>query len=242
MTSGDNQYYKNDKDVCSFFTSISEDFDTRYNRDRDFRNRFDVWRALLDKYALPGGKAIDLGCGSGIYSYYLSTKGMIVTGIDGSEGMISLCNSRKEKTKTPNVTFKKAEIPFFNSSSILKSHLVISSSVLEYIDSLDDTIDLVTQLLVTNGYFIASIPNAKAIYRRMLNATFKYFKKPDYYRYVINQFTAEQFKDIVEKRGFRAEDFIFYGKSNPISMACRAIGVGPEFTSTLLVGVFRKIS
>lgn len=73
-------------------------------------------------------KVLDLGCGTGVYSYWLNEQGLSVTGIDISSGML---NVAKSKVNADQIKFLKGDIehlPFENETF----DLVISNIVLEF--------------------------------------------------------------------------------------------------------------
>ncbi len=134
---------------------------------------------------IPKGQVLDLGCGSGIFSFYLAeNKSCQVTGVDGAENMIGLCNQRRDALGLDQVKFLKAEIPL--SPDTVDGHFdaVISSSVLEYIDDLEAVVRDINTRLGQGGILIVSFPNRDSVYRRMEKWSYRLLGKPAYYQYV----------------------------------------------------------
>lgn len=89
-----------------------------------------VEKELMKEVAKPqkGEKALDLGCGTGIYSYWLYEQGLDVVGIDISKNMLDVAKKKKD---AKNITFLQGDIsnlPFANETF----DLVISNIVLEF--------------------------------------------------------------------------------------------------------------
>lgn len=61
---------------------------------------------LVLEFFLPGGKTLDIGCGSGRDSAWLSANGFEVTGIDASLGMLNEARKRH-----PQLTFSQVALP-----------------------------------------------------------------------------------------------------------------------------------
>lgn len=72
------------------------------------RTRIPQWfKDVIDSKWISPCKTLDVGCGNGYYSYYLSKKGYFVKGIDVSEDIINYANNNY---KNSNLTFKKESI------------------------------------------------------------------------------------------------------------------------------------
>lgn len=69
-----------------------------------------------EEYLLqPGGKLLDLGCGSGWLSFHFAEQGMSVLGIDLSREQINSANELKAKKGVGNVEFECADFMDWNS-------------------------------------------------------------------------------------------------------------------------------
>lgn len=64
---------------------------------------------IVDNKILSGGNTLDLGCGTGNYSFYLAKHGFTVTGIDFSEKALQIAGERNKALHLP-VTFIKADV------------------------------------------------------------------------------------------------------------------------------------
>lgn len=197
-----------------FHSAIATRFDTNYQYKKSFIERFTIWTKLIDKYNLENKRIIDIGCGSGILSHYLATKGNIVTGIDGSSKMIDLCQEKFNSLCT-NPTFIQKSIPF-NPNDFMQFDGIICSSVIEYIKEIDLTLDLFNDLLVESGHLIISVPNGLSIYRKLEKVFFKILKRPKYYKYVYNIYSFDKFKHLIENKGFKIDEVQYFGRSTSV--------------------------
>lgn len=72
------------------------------------RTNIPVWfKEVIDSKWVKPCKTLDLGCGNGYYSNYLSKKGFKVTGIDVSKKIIDFA---KQSYKHKNLEFRQADI------------------------------------------------------------------------------------------------------------------------------------
>jgi SAM-dependent methyltransferase len=65
------------------------------------------WPFLERVFATPGGRLLDLGCGTGEHSRFLASKGFDVTGIDSSPSMIEKAT---DTPVPPNLRFVRGDI------------------------------------------------------------------------------------------------------------------------------------
>lgn len=226
-------------DVLSYFSNNAIEFSEEYKAKAEFKERVFVWSGLLDKYAEPPMTAFDMGCGSGIFSFYLAEKGLNVVGFDATSEMIELCERQKEAHAISNVRFIETLLPFAHYADIGLADLIICSSVLEYIDELEQTLKQINELLTPQGIFIFSLPNAESIYRNLEKIMFKLTDKPRYLKYVKHILTLDYTKLLLEKIGFTLIDTQYYARVSSLS---RLLGVflPPKYIDSLFVAVFQK--
>jgi 2-polyprenyl-3-methyl-5-hydroxy-6-metoxy-1,4-benzoquinol methylase len=225
--------------VTDFYSETSSQFNHKYQTSATFIERFEVWTDLFKKYIKPSENVLDLGCGSGIFSQYLSQKGSTVLGIDGSEKMIDLC----EKANTPtlsNLQYQLETLPFEN--AFLESHqfdVIISSSVIEYIKQDTLLLEQIHYLLKPQGIAIISFPNSNSIYRKIERFIFKITGKPAYYEFVKRLYDEELITQKLNLIGFEQEEIRYYPKRN-IVLKTLNLFLPKQTTATLFVGVYRK--
>lgn len=72
-----------------------------FNQGKNYREECDFLETMFKKYSSNEVKSIlDLGCGTGLHDLELSKRGYEVTGLDLSENMIEVANSRKNEKLT----------------------------------------------------------------------------------------------------------------------------------------------
>src|SRR5579872_7201781 len=94
-------------DAVGHFSATVREFHNYYQSRPDFEERLPVWHHLLTRYAVPGGLAIDMGCGTGMFTFELAKLTGQVIGVDGSADMIAFCNTRRAELGVDNVTFRQ---------------------------------------------------------------------------------------------------------------------------------------
>src|SRR6185437_12599458 len=114
-------------------SEIAHDFDAGYQRSPLFRQRFEVWSAMIARHLPPGGRVLDAGCGSGVLSFAAAEQGGEVTAFDASPEMIGICESKLAKHPGWKVKFELARLEEALRFGEAAFDLVLCSSVLEYV-------------------------------------------------------------------------------------------------------------
>ncbi len=228
-----------EKTVVESLSKNAESFTDRYSHDRNFIQRYERWTTTLDKYLKNVHSAYDMGCGGGILSLYLASKGIQTTGFDGAEGMLEVCNREKKERQLSNVNFKQAMLPMTDYSSLEKVDLIVSSSVIEYIEDIHSTISMFQDLLKPKGKLIVSFPNRDSFYRKIEMGLFRTIGKPAYFRFVKNIWTKQEAEKLFSKFGFRLVEHSYFSNQSVISRMAGLVG-GDKRSGNLTLMVFEK--
>lgn len=232
---------KNNTKVIQFFNDTAREFSANYNNNPDFKERYQILTGLLNKYATAGSTALDLGCGNGVFSFYLAKKGLNVVGVDASGKMIELCEKQKSQLSLNNIRFLKGELPFIETDNIPQADLILSSSVLEYIEKFESMLDLFGRLLKQNGILIISLPNARSIYRKVEKLMFATIRRPEYFKYVKNVIVPEVVEIYLKELGFKMIEVDYYGHSPVLSKITKKLKFSPQYYNNLFVSTFKKV-
>jgi len=229
-----------DDDAVSHFSGYAEHFHGHYQDRAEFRERLEIWHELLDRYAVPDGRSVDLGCGTGVFTLYLAAKGGDVTGVDGAPNMIRLCEQQKAERGLQNVRFMQARLPAVDEPALRNADLVISSSVIEYVPDLEATLALFGRLVKPGGTLIVSMPNRQSLSRMYERLKFKLTGQPHIYRHIIHFTTPRALARRLASAGLRLEEVRYYTHFTRVARLTRALGCPPVLTEDLFVAVFRK--
>jgi len=220
-----------------YFSDTADKFKNLYSHASDFQDRVRVWTEILNRYATGARSAIDLGCGSGVFTFYLVNKGLEVVGIDAADRMIELCQQEKKRRGLNTVKFFKSELPALQNVKLEKADLIISSSVLEYVEDLHETFETIRNLLSGNGILVVSFPNSYSIYRWIQRFAFAILRRPKYYRYVKHILSPDSLAKILDKHGLIIREVRYYAHRSPLLRACRVLRLPEKYTEDLFVAV-----
>jgi SAM-dependent methyltransferase len=145
-----------------FFDETAGGWSSRYDRDPNMasrRRRFS--EALRSRLAAPAD-VLDFGCGSGDLGLHLAGCGYRLTGCDLSAAMIEQARAADLAHSAKWVALEKvppaSPLPFDDSSF----DAVISSSVLEYVGTVDDTLGEINRILRPGGWILATVPDMRS--------------------------------------------------------------------------------
>lgn len=225
-----------ENNVVDFHDVIASSFNDRYETSKAFQERFTVWIRLFERYLKPTDHVMDLGCGSGVFSDYLAGKGCVVTGIDGSEAMITL---GKQKKMAGSVRYVVQSLPLPNPTQYAPQDVLLMSSVLEYLDDITEMLEQANVLLKPNGLLIVSIPNHISVYRAIERVIFWLTKRPTYFAFIRHTSTKLKFNKWLTQLGFEPLETVYFSSYDPISSVLKPF-FAEQYVNNLLVGVYRK--
>ena len=107
---------------------------------------------------IPKGNILELGCGTGHWSKWISEQGFEVQGIDISEKMLEKARSKQ----IPNCKFEIMSMTDLNFEDESVDNIIAVTS-LEFSIDLDKTFSEIKRVLKPNGFFIAAVLNSNSV-------------------------------------------------------------------------------
>ncbi len=227
-------------DAVVWHSDTAVDFVASYCKDRDKKERYQIWTNLIGQYSHKEFNVIDFGCGNGIFSFYAATFNKKVYGIDASDRMISLCEAEKAKKKIQNICFIHARIESLPQLPINKADLIICSSVLEYLNNPSGFLEIMLRFLKESGFILISVPNRSSLYRKMEPFLFRFTGRPRYYAYVRNVMTLKAMILQLKKYGIKTLGYHFYGQTRFLSPLLRRVRFR-QYSDNLFVIMGKKM-
>ena len=149
---------------AQFHDRLAGSWNDNYSRG-GFRKRLAFVRRLIESLVLPGQVWLDAGCGAGILTVELSSLGAGGLAVDGSPEMIGAAireagpraDGFRFETVTSIAAIEVADATFDG---------VLCSSVVEYVESIDQAFAELSRVLKLGGKLILSVPNRSSPIRR----------------------------------------------------------------------------
>jgi 2-polyprenyl-3-methyl-5-hydroxy-6-metoxy-1,4-benzoquinol methylase len=229
-----------DGDAVRYFSNYVKQFHSLYDDRAEFQERLEIWRGLLDRFSVPGGVAIDMGCGTGVFSFYLASKGGQVVAIDGAVDMIRFCEERRDQEGRGNIRFVHARLPHIDEAALPKADLVISSSVVEYIEDLDATLALFSRSLKPGGTLIISLPNRLSISRHYERLKYRLSGEPHIYRHIRHFSSPRRLARQARQLRLTLEEARYYTHFTRLARLTRWLHLPRPLSEDLFVAVFHK--
>jgi len=122
-----------------------------------FRRRAEFFVHEILPQLPAGGRWLDVGCGSGVFSRMLVARGCEVLGVDASPAMIEAANAEP----APGLAFRCATIDSLAEEN-MRFGGALCLSVIEYAPSPREALEIIARLVEPGGWFALSAPNALA--------------------------------------------------------------------------------
>lgn len=94
-----------------FNKDYSKIYDSLYKK-KNYKKEFNLIKKIIKKNFLTPSSLLDLGCGTGEYSYLMTKLGLKVVGVDRSYQMLKI--AKKKYYKNPKLKFLKSDIEKLN--------------------------------------------------------------------------------------------------------------------------------
>jgi glycosyltransferase involved in cell wall biosynthesis/ubiquinone/menaquinone biosynthesis C-methylase UbiE len=196
----------NPYDVKEWYDGLAKKWGDNYiYHDKSFSERLKNVHQLVNELN-EKSHILDIGCGSGeitasVYERFRCN----VTGIDVSDKMIEHC---KDHYSEKNLSFELGDILNLHFPS---GHfdLVLSLSVIEWLEDYEGAIAEVSRVLKLGGQWIVSLPNWVSPFRKIEKHKGVFFKN-SYLRYQKNHVPISEFKKVADSHGLKTTESIFH--------------------------------
>ncbi len=212
-------------DAVAWHSEIAARFDERYSSSPAFRERLAVWSELIDRFGGSSSRVLDAGCGSGVLTMIAAQRCAEVAGFDASPEMLAIAQERARAEGGANVELRIARLPDLTFLGEQRFDLVMSSSVLEYMDDLWQTVDALLTHLAPGGVLLISLPNGASLYRRAEQLSYKLSRRPRYFATVRHVPNPATIVDGLAARGLAVEEVRYYAPTPFLSKLMRPLGL-----------------
>jgi 2-polyprenyl-3-methyl-5-hydroxy-6-metoxy-1,4-benzoquinol methylase len=229
-----------ERDAVAFHSAIAEEFHASYDIDANRLERIELWRRYLDKYAKQPAFAYDLGCGSGELTCELASRAGKVVAIDGSDVMLAIAAETAKSRGLKNLLFRKERLPIENTVGLQTAQLVISSSVIEYLTSVDAAFEFVRKLLSPGGVVIFSVANKDCITRKIARFIQRITGYPRYLGFVRHFFDEKEIHSVLKRTNMRYVEHTYFDGKDRLNRALSLV-VSDRKTCNLILVVAQRI-
>ena len=193
----------------------------------------------IERYLPAGGSVLDAGCGSGVLSFVASQRAGSVVAFDGSEEMIRIARRKIAPSNSGNVSIAVAPLTEICSFGTGSFDLVISSSVLEYVDDIDAALRAHAEMLKKDGILLVSMPNGESLYRWLEGGVFRISNHPRYRRCVYHVPRAAMFEQRLRRASLEPLETVTFAAVPVLGRVLRAVGLGSRSDMMFLTAAGR---
>ncbi len=222
-------------DAVAFYSGTALAFHKSYATDSNRLERLSVWRCHLKKYAQPVHLAYDIGCGSGMLTCEIAPLAAQVIGIDGASGMLTLAKKYLTERGVSNVSFVESRLPISDTSELSPAGLLISSSVIEYLDNIEEALLFMKSLLLPGGIIIFSISNRNSISRKLVRFVYRLTGRPKYFGFIRHFIGERDVQRLLNEAGLEYLTHTYFGGRDWVNRILGSVFPARLATNMILV-------
>jgi len=226
-------------DPVAFHSEIAADFHASYRGDRNRRERVRVWNELLDRYARNAKFAYDIGCGSGVLACDIARRGIETIGIDGAVGMLRLSEQTACNQGLANISFQQHRLPISNTTGFRQADIVISSSVIEYLNSIPEALMFLRALLRPEGVLMFSVSNRSSLSRAVVRWVHRLTGRPRYFGLLRHFMTVQDIQADLGICGLTYIEHVYFGRSDRLNRVLSRF-LSPKYSSNMILVVAKR--
>jgi SAM-dependent methyltransferase len=146
------------REVLRLFEAKAEGWAAKYAPDGPLADRLPRLSAAVRRYAAPGSRVLDLGCGTGELARALAAAGLQVTGCDVSPSMLLQANrDGGRRARWVQLEPGWQRLPFGSAAF----GVVVASSVLEYVAEPEAVLRECARVLRPGGVVLYTVPDLR---------------------------------------------------------------------------------
>jgi ubiquinone/menaquinone biosynthesis C-methylase UbiE len=222
------------EDGVNFYSKVAPDFHASYSRDANRQERVRVWDEFLDRYARGATFAYDVGCGSGVLACALAKRGIESIGIDGASGMLAIARRTAVEQGLANLSFQQHRLPIADTSGFRAADLVISSSAIEYLDSIPQALRFLRNLTKESGFVVFSVSNHDSVSRKLVRTVHLLTGRPRYMKFLRHFMTVDEIKRDLAGAGLEYLEHAYFGGADRVNRLLSSF-LPPRLTSNMII-------
>ncbi|HTT02842.1 MAG TPA: class I SAM-dependent methyltransferase [Steroidobacteraceae bacterium] len=226
-------------DAVGYYSQAAPEFHASYEHDANRVERMRVWTGFLDRYAPGVDFAYDIGCGSGILACELARRGIETRGVDGAAGMLTIAQRSAQAASLRNVSFEQHRLPVPDTQAWRRAELVVSSSAIEYLDSIADALAFLRNLLEEGGVTIFSVSNRDSLSRRLVRTVHRLTGRPRYLKFLRHFMTVDELRSALRAAGLSYLEHAYFGRADRINRSLSHV-VPPRYASNMIIMAARR--
>jgi SAM-dependent methyltransferase len=203
--------------AVQYYSDTATEFHDSYRADANRLERLDVWRDFLNRHSAGAAFAYDVGCGSGILACELAARGIETIGLDGAAPMLAIATDIARGRGLSNVQFRQEQLPLSDISGLRQADLVISSSAIEYFQSIDESLLFLRNLLGQTGVIIFSLSNRDAISRKVVRWVHRITGRPRYIGFLRHFITVDDIPALLTAAGLTYLEHTYFGRADRLN-------------------------
>jgi len=184
-----------------YFDSLAGEWADKYRTSRFFKERESLILSIVDKWDLTKDKALDYGCGAGVFTRELAGRFHAVVGVDSSPAMRQAAQAALAGVLNVTVVApEELEGGGFD--------FILCSSVIEYVDEDGDFLRRLAGALGPSGRLLITFPRRWGPLQMLNRWLLKHFQADSYARHQVHTYTESTIRRMAVNAGLRCEALV----------------------------------
>jgi SAM-dependent methyltransferase len=226
-------------DAVEFYSGVATEFHSSYQKDANRHERVRVFDDFLNRYAAGASFAYDMGCGSGVLACELAGRGIETVGIDGAPGMLAIAERTAREHGLSNLHFRQQVLPIADTRGFRQADIIISSSAIEYLNSIPEALRALRNLLKAGGVVVFSVSNRDSISRKVARWIYHLTGRPQYLGFSRHPMDAKDIEAALSVSGLTYLEHAYFARADRFN---RFLGLllPPRLSSNMIIVAARK--
>jgi SAM-dependent methyltransferase len=228
-------------DAVEFYSGVATEFHSSYQKDANRLERVRFFEDFVNRHAAGSTFAYDVGCGSGVLACELARRGIETVGIDGAAGMLAVAEKTARERGLSNLHFQQHVLPIVDTAGFRQADIIISSSAVEYLNSIPESLRFLRNLLKESGVVVFSMSNRDSISRKIARLVYRLTGRPKYLGFSRHRMAVKEIKAALSASGLTYLEHAYFARADWFN---RLLGLflPPRLSSNMIIVAARRES
>jgi predicted TPR repeat methyltransferase len=153
--------------------------------------------------------------------------------------MLAIAQQTARDRGLKNLSFQQHLLPIADTSALRCADLVVSSSAIEYLESIPDALRFLRALLLDSGVVVFSVSNRDSLSRKVVRIIHRFTGRPRYLSFLHHFMTIEAIQGDLANAGLHYLEHAYFGGADRLN---RLLGwfLPPRAANNMIIVAARR--